>query len=158
MKVAVLLDLLRRVTYNQCVIFCNYQDKWERIGLIGGGVKWVLAGGRAEAVARRLIEAGEKAQFISAQLEQEKRADVIDLLKRNKCRILVSTDLVCPPPFPPIFVMLHWAASLRRREASTSPTSTSSSTWKPPGTQRPIFTASVGQADLVIRASRRLRC
>lgn len=73
-KIEALLELLRRVAYKQCLIFCNYQ-------------------GVAETVATVLGKVGQRAELLTAQLDTQWRAEVVSLTKPSDFRILVSTDL-----------------------------------------------------------------
>jgi len=73
-KQSALLKILSSVSYNQCLIFSNYQ-------LI------------AQSTADFLNSRGFPAIFISAGQEQVRRLQAIQTFKSFKCRILCSTDL-----------------------------------------------------------------
>ncbi|CAH1783028.1 unnamed protein product [Owenia fusiformis] len=73
-KVKYLLKLLTSATFNQCLVFSNYQT-------------------RAENLCDVLNSRGWPATFISGSQEQHLRLEAMAKLKAFQCRVLVSTDL-----------------------------------------------------------------
>ncbi|CAJ0602864.1 unnamed protein product [Cylicocyclus nassatus] len=69
-----LVRLLKTVQFSQALIFCNLHQ-------------------RCEPIHQFLEDAGFIAASISAQISQKDRDNVIERLKQNKLKVLVSTDL-----------------------------------------------------------------
>uniref|UniRef100_A0A7I4YGR7 RNA helicase n=1 Tax=Haemonchus contortus TaxID=6289 RepID=A0A7I4YGR7_HAECO len=69
-----LVHLLKSIQFNQCLVFCNLHQQ-------------------CEPTCSRLENDGFLAAFISAQMTQPERDSVIEKLKHNKLKVLVSTDL-----------------------------------------------------------------
>ncbi|XP_044270826.1 probable ATP-dependent RNA helicase DDX20 [Tribolium madens] len=69
-----LINILAKVSFTQCLIFTNYQS-------------------RTETVSNYLNQKGWDSVFISAAQKQTQRLEAIDNLKKFKNRILLSTDL-----------------------------------------------------------------
>lgn len=69
-----LLRLISNVPFKQCIIFTNYQN-------------------RAELLSNTLNSGGWPAIYISGSQTQKERLRALALLKSNKFRILVSTDV-----------------------------------------------------------------
>ncbi|VDM43561.1 unnamed protein product [Toxocara canis] len=70
-----LIHLLSSITFNQCLVFANFQDRCEQL----------VAG---------LKSAGMDAELISGSMEQVDRNRIIKRLKNFQLKVLVSTDLV----------------------------------------------------------------
>uniref|UniRef100_A0A915HWC7 RNA helicase n=1 Tax=Romanomermis culicivorax TaxID=13658 RepID=A0A915HWC7_ROMCU len=66
--------LLTKISFEQCLIFCNFQDK-------------------VEPLCAKLKERDWSVDYIGAQLTQSRRLSAIRKLKNFRCRILISTDL-----------------------------------------------------------------
>ncbi|KAK5642259.1 hypothetical protein RI129_008426 [Pyrocoelia pectoralis] len=66
--------LLSNVSFTQCIIFCNYQQ-------------------RAESVSNIINQRGWKSLYISGAQTQETRLKVINKLKNVECNILLTTNL-----------------------------------------------------------------
>nr|CDJ87723.1 DNA RNA helicase domain containing protein [Haemonchus contortus] len=69
-----LVHLLKSIQFNQCLVFCNLHQQ-------------------CEPTCSCLEKEGFLAAFISAQMTQPERDSVIEKLKHNKLKVLVSTDL-----------------------------------------------------------------
>ncbi|KHN84280.1 putative ATP-dependent RNA helicase DDX20 [Toxocara canis] len=69
-----LIHLLSSITFNQCLVFANFQDRCEQL----------VAG---------LKSAGMDAELISGSMEQVDRNRIIKRLKNFQLKVLVSTDL-----------------------------------------------------------------
>lgn len=69
-----LIEILSTISYTQCLIFTNYQN-------------------RAESISNILNQKDWLSTYISAAQSQTKRLEAIDSLKKFKCRILLTTDL-----------------------------------------------------------------
>ncbi|VDO75730.1 unnamed protein product [Heligmosomoides polygyrus] len=69
-----LVRLLKSVQFNQALVFCNLHQQ-------------------CEPTCSRLEREGFLAAYISAQMVQTERDSVIEKLKQNKLKVLVSTDL-----------------------------------------------------------------
>ncbi|XP_078001496.1 uncharacterized protein LOC144453987 [Glandiceps talaboti] len=73
-KVQHLLQLLSQVTFNQCLIFSNYQT-------------------RAQNLSDYLCVKGWPSTYISGSQDQTHRLQAMAMLKKFQCRVLISTDL-----------------------------------------------------------------
>uniref|UniRef100_T1JLZ3 RNA helicase n=1 Tax=Strigamia maritima TaxID=126957 RepID=T1JLZ3_STRMM len=73
-KVKELLRLLNKISFNQCIIFSNYQA-------------------RAQLLCDLLTSKGWPTMYISGSQDQQQRMHVMSTLHNFKCRILISTDL-----------------------------------------------------------------
>jgi len=73
-KVEGLVSILSSVTFDQCLVFSNYQV-------------------RAASLSSVLNSKGWPAAFISGSLDQNDRVSAMEKLKALKCRVLISTDL-----------------------------------------------------------------
>ncbi|KAG1714934.1 putative ATP-dependent RNA helicase DDX20 [Nymphon striatum] len=73
-KVDAVVNIFCSISFNQCLVFTNYQL-------------------RAENVCDMLVQKGWSSTYICSSQTQEKRLNVISQLKNVECRILVSTDL-----------------------------------------------------------------
>jgi ATP-dependent RNA helicase RhlB len=73
-KFSLLLGLLKKEEPDSAIIFCNTK-------------RWT------EIIARRLRANGIECEFISGDLAQNKRLEIIDGLKGGKYRLLVATDV-----------------------------------------------------------------
>ncbi|KJH49494.1 DEAD/DEAH box helicase [Dictyocaulus viviparus] len=70
----ILVRLLKSVHFNQTLVFCNLHQQCERTTV-------------------HLESVGFNSAYISAQLTQPQRDAVVEKLKQNKIKVLVSTDL-----------------------------------------------------------------
>jgi len=73
-KQDVLIKILQRIPFHQCMIFSNYQS-------------------RAEQLCQELTKEGWPTTFIAGKQAQSVRLKAMDQLKKYTCRILVTTDL-----------------------------------------------------------------
>nr|CAD7398066.1 unnamed protein product [Timema cristinae] len=73
-KIERLMELLSSVTFQQCVVFSNYQT-------------------RAESICNRLNANGWPAMSITGSQDQYARLKAITCLREFRCRVLLSTDL-----------------------------------------------------------------
>lgn len=73
-KIEPLIDLLKSISFSQCLVFSNYQTRARMLCDTLNGLNW-------------------KSEYISAEKAQSERLKAISKLKKYKCRILVSTDL-----------------------------------------------------------------
>jgi len=73
-KILRLLKLLSSVSFNQCLVFSNYQI-------------------RAQSLCNTLHLKGWPSVFIAGSQSQSQRLKAIEKLKEFKCRVLISTDL-----------------------------------------------------------------
>nr|CAD7201948.1 unnamed protein product [Timema douglasi] len=73
-KLERLMELLSSVTFQQCVVFSNYQT-------------------RAESICNRLNANGWPAMSITGSQDQYARLKAITCLREFRCRVLLSTDL-----------------------------------------------------------------
>lgn len=73
-KISRLLKLLSSVSFNQCLVFSNYQI-------------------RAQSLCNTLHMKGWPSVFIAGSQSQSQRLKAIEKLKEFKCRVLISTDL-----------------------------------------------------------------
>lgn len=73
-KTEELTRILSNISFNQCLVFSNYQT-------------------RAESLSNNLNQKGWPSRFITGQQDQFTRLQAIDDLRQFKCRILSSTDL-----------------------------------------------------------------
>ncbi|KAB0796234.1 hypothetical protein PPYR_10295 [Photinus pyralis] len=67
--------ILSKVSFTQCIIFCNYQQ-------------------RAETVSNIINQRGWKSIFIGGSQSQETRLKVMHMLKNLECNILLATNLI----------------------------------------------------------------
>ena len=70
-----LIELLSKLSFNQCLIFCNNRDK-------------------AQNICEALNNEGWPSRFISGDIDQSDRLEIMEALKNFEIRVLVSTDLV----------------------------------------------------------------
>lgn len=77
-KAGRLLELLKKVSFNQCIVFLNQR-------------------GRAEQLSNLLTAKGWPAAYISGSQEQKQRLEAMSSLRKFQLRVLVSTDLVTSP-------------------------------------------------------------
>ncbi|XP_066912854.1 probable ATP-dependent RNA helicase DDX20 isoform X2 [Clytia hemisphaerica] len=73
-KYKVLIEILKKLTFQQCMVFSNYHS-------------------RAEHLSRTLIKEGWPSTHIAGSQMQSDRLKAIDKLKTFQCRILITTDL-----------------------------------------------------------------
>lgn len=73
-KLKVLMEILKKLPFQQCMVFSNYHS-------------------RAEHLSKVLIKQGWPSTHIAGSQLQKDRLDAIDQLKSFKCRILITTDL-----------------------------------------------------------------
>ncbi|XP_070559652.1 uncharacterized protein [Ptychodera flava] len=73
-KVQHLLKLLSQVTFNQCLVFSNYQT-------------------RAQNLSDYLCSKGWPSTYIAGSQDQSQRLQAMSMLKKFQCRVLISTDL-----------------------------------------------------------------
>ncbi|XP_006821228.1 uncharacterized protein LOC102804675 [Saccoglossus kowalevskii] len=73
-KVQHLLKLFSQVSFNQCLVFSNYQT-------------------RAQNLSDQLCHKGWPSTYISGSQDQTQRLQAMSMLKNFKCRVLISTDL-----------------------------------------------------------------
>ncbi|KAJ8983858.1 hypothetical protein NQ317_016463 [Molorchus minor] len=73
-KTDVILKILTRLSFTQCIIFTNYQI-------------------RAESISNTLNQKGHASLYISAARTQVERLAAVKDLRNFKCRIMLSTDL-----------------------------------------------------------------
>ncbi|KJE94495.1 DEAD box polypeptide 20 [Capsaspora owczarzaki ATCC 30864] len=74
-KVTALLEILSKVQFHQCVVFCGSRSS-------------------ADNLAARLCDEQWPATFISGDQDQAQRLHVMQLLRSFRLRVLVSTDLI----------------------------------------------------------------
>ena len=73
-KFKVLLEILNKVSFSQCLIFSNYST-------------------RAEAICEKLDANGWPVEFLAGTMEQKNRLRALNNLKQFSCRVLITTDL-----------------------------------------------------------------
>lgn len=69
-----LINILSNLSFNQCLVFSNYQT-------------------RAESLSNNLVQEGWPSTYISGNQDQTTRLQTVEDLRQFKCRILSSTDL-----------------------------------------------------------------
>ena len=74
LKFKVLLEVLNKISFSQCLIFSNYSV-------------------RAEAICEKLEANGWPVMFLSGIMDQRDRLKALNSLKQFLCCVLITTDL-----------------------------------------------------------------
>ena len=73
-KFKLLLEILNKVSFSQCLIFSNYSV-------------------RAESICEKLEANGWPVMFLAGIMDQRDRLRALQSLKQFSCRVLITTDL-----------------------------------------------------------------
>lgn len=75
LKIAQIKRILSQVPYKQCLMFTNMQS-------------------RTESYSNYLEKEGFKNKALNGSMDQNQRLEILEKLKKFKCRILITTDLI----------------------------------------------------------------